>query len=126
MDMLDNQQELSSQEYMVEKTFGTRNEDGEKILESAESLGLVLVNTCFEKKKEHLITYKSGGNETQIDYTMVRKEDFKKVKNCKVIPGEEVVTQHRLLCAVEGDKQMKKLKPKTNRRKAAVQAGSRE
>ena len=98
------------------KGFGTRNEDGEKILESAESLGLVLVNTCFEKKKEHLITYKSGGNETQIDYIMVRKEDFKKVKNCKVIPGEEVVTQHRLLCVVinlEGDKQMKKkLKPK--------------
>lgn len=108
------------------KGFGTRNEDGERILESAESLDLVLVNTFFEKKREHLITYKSGGNETQIDYIMVRKEDFKNVKNCKVIPGEEVVAQHRLLCATikcEERKQMKKkLKPKIKLWKLAEEA----
>ena len=31
------------------------------------------------------------------DYILVRKSDFKQVRNIKVIPGEEVVTQHRLL-----------------------------
>ena len=45
----------------------------------------------------HLITYHSGGNSSQIDYILVRKSDFKQVRNIKVIPGEEVVTQHWLL-----------------------------
>ena len=30
-------------------------------MESMESLDLALVNTFFNKKEEHLITYKSGG-----------------------------------------------------------------
>jgi len=80
------------------KGFGDRNEEGERILECAESLDLAITNTFFEKREEHLITYKSGNSETQIDYILVRKQDLKMVKNCKVIPGEEVVSQHRLLC----------------------------
>ena len=82
------------------KGYGQRNREGERILECAESLNMALVNTFYEKSKEHLITYKSGGHATQIDYVMVKRADLKSVKNCKVIPGEEAVAQHRLLCAV--------------------------
>ena len=81
------------------KGYGYRNEDGERVLEWAESLDMAIANTFFEKKDEHLITYKSGNNATQIDYILVRRADLKQVKNCKVIPGECVVAQHRLLCA---------------------------
>ena len=41
------------------KGSGQRNKDGEKILESMESLD-------FNKKEEHLITYKSGGNSSNL------------------------------------------------------------
>ena len=32
-----------------------------------------------------------------IDYIMVRRENLWELKNCKVIPGESVATQHRML-----------------------------
>ena len=51
-------------------------------------------------KEEHLITYKSGENNLQIDFIMTRRADLKDMRDCKVIPGEEVVSQHLLLCAV--------------------------
>ena len=62
-----------------------------------ESLDLALVNTFFNKKEEHLITYKSGWNSSQIDFIMTRRADLKEMRDCKVIPGEEVVSQHWLL-----------------------------
>ena len=87
--------------------YGQRNREGEKILESIESLDLALVNTFFNKNEEHLITYKSGGNSSQIDFIMARRADLKEMRDCKVIPGEEVVSQHRLLCAVLRTKEAK-------------------
>ena len=38
------------------KTVGERNDEGEKILETAQMYGLALVNTFFQKRDEHLIT----------------------------------------------------------------------
>ena len=32
-----------------------------------------------------------------IDYILIRSNDISKVKDCKVIPGESVATQHRIL-----------------------------
>ena len=80
------------------KGYGNRNQDGERLLESCESLDLVLTNTFFIKKSEHLVTYKSGEHRSQIDYIIVRRRDQARVKDCKTIPGEAVVTQHRLVC----------------------------
>ena len=67
----------------------------------------LVVNTFFNKKEEHLFTYKSGGNSSQFDFTMTRRADLKELRDCKVMPGEEVVSQHRLLCAVLKTKQAK-------------------
>ena len=61
------------------------------MLESMESLDLALVDTFFNKKVEHIITYKSGGNSSQIDFILTRRADLKEMRDCKVIPGEEVV-----------------------------------
>ena len=67
-------------------------------MESMESIDLALANTFFNKKEEHLITYKSGGNSSQIDFIMTRRVDLKEMRDFRIIPGEEVVSQHRLLC----------------------------
>ncbi len=76
-------------------------------MKSIESLDLALENTFFNKKEEHLITYKSGGNSSQIDFIITRGADLKEMRDCKVIPVEEVVSQHRLLCAVLRTKEAK-------------------
>ena len=57
------------------KGYGQKNREGENILESMKSLDLALVNTFFNKKEEHLITYNThGGNSSQIYFIMTRRE----------------------------------------------------
>ena len=96
------------------KGYGGRNVEGERILELAEAIDLTILNTWFKKRKSHLITYQSGRNETQIDYFMTRKEERRLAIDCKVIPGEPVVTQHRLLVA---DFRLKKERKRTKKEK---------
>ncbi|XP_047028785.1 craniofacial development protein 2-like [Helicoverpa zea] len=77
--------------------FGCQNDEGEALLQAATAFDLAVVNTWFQKNTEHLITYKSGHHVTQIDYFLVRRSSLKNIKDCKVIPGEAVVSQHRPL-----------------------------
>ncbi|KAH1262945.1 Phosphoinositide phospholipase C 6 [Glycine max] len=77
--------------------LGEMNEEGKSILEFSEALDLSIANTWFKKREEHLITYKSGGTCSQIDFFLIRKSDRKYCLNCKVIPGESLTTQHRVL-----------------------------
>ena len=55
--------------------FGTRNAEGERILEFGDAVGMVVCNTFFKKEDSTLITYQSGDNSSMIDYLMVRKTD---------------------------------------------------
>ena len=41
--------------------WGERNGKGENLLEFADSCGMIVSNTYFQKDDEKLITYKSGG-----------------------------------------------------------------
>lgn len=77
--------------------YGTANNEGESIIHFAKAHDLVLLNTMFKKGPEHLITYRSGRDRTQIDFHMCSRQVKKYVKDCKIIPGESAVTQHRLL-----------------------------
>lgn len=77
--------------------FGSMNQDGEALLQAASAFDLAIVNTFFEKRDQHLITYKSGNHTTQIDYFLMRRNKIASAKDCKVIPGESLVSQHRLL-----------------------------
>ncbi|XP_066947146.1 craniofacial development protein 2-like [Macrobrachium rosenbergii] len=97
--------------------FGRRNQEGERLLELAEAMNLVVLNTQFEKRRSHLVTYKSGQIETQIDYVLVRKEDKKIIMECKAIPNESVVAQLKLVVANFRLKAIRKRKaPARNRR----------
>ena len=77
--------------------FGTRNAEGERILEFGDALGMVVCNTFFKKEDSKLITYQSGDNRSMIEYLMVRKTDCCLVKDVKVISSEECVPQHRMV-----------------------------
>ena len=66
--------------------MGERNEEGERVIDFAVAFDLALVNT-FEKKANRLITYSSGGRESQINLLLCKRDHLKEVSNCKVING---------------------------------------
>ncbi|XP_064122692.1 uncharacterized protein LOC135226941 [Macrobrachium nipponense] len=71
--------------------FGIRNEDGDYLLEMAQSFELACLNTGFQKLHTYLISYESGGVQGQINYIRVRGAEKSNVTNCKVILGECVL-----------------------------------
>ncbi|CAK1589283.1 unnamed protein product [Parnassius mnemosyne] len=77
--------------------YGTLNKDGEQILEFCARHHLAVVNTFFNKKSEHLVTYKSGNKQSQIDYILTNRDLLRTFRDCKVIPGESLTSQHRIL-----------------------------
>ena len=77
--------------------FGDRNAEAEAILEFATCFDLVVANTFFTKESQKLVTYESDGVSTVVDYVLATKNDMKDVKDVKVIPGEECVSQHKLV-----------------------------
>ena len=77
--------------------FGTRNTEGERVLEFAVANDMRVGNTWFKKRDSHLITYTSGGHATQLDLILYPKPLSSSVKDVKVIPQQEVVQQHHLV-----------------------------
>ncbi|XP_045445776.1 craniofacial development protein 2-like [Melitaea cinxia] len=77
--------------------YGVRNRDGEALLEAALAFDLAIANTFYQKREQHLIKYRSALHFTQIDYILLRRNRLKSAKDCKVIPSESLVSQHRLL-----------------------------
>ncbi|XP_051791150.1 uncharacterized protein LOC127529918 [Erpetoichthys calabaricus] len=74
-----------------------RNEEGQRIVNFAKRMDMAVVNTYFNKREEHRVTYKSGGRCTQVDYILCRRVDLKETKDCKVVAGESVGKQHRMV-----------------------------
>jgi len=93
--------------------FGKRNEPGNSILDFALSYDFILANTWFRKRESHLITFRSGSSVSQIDFFLTRKVDRGYCMDCKVVPGESVVTQHKLLILdVQVRRRFRKIKRK--------------
>ncbi|XP_070029848.1 uncharacterized protein [Nicotiana sylvestris] len=67
------------------------------LLEFAKAFGLVIANSRFPKRKEHLVTFQNAVAKTQIDYLLLMRCDSGLCKDCKVIPSETLATQYRLL-----------------------------
>src|SRR5260221_1605447 len=70
--------------------FGTKNMEGDRILEFGAAIDLVV----FKKEQSKLVTYESGGTRSTIDYLLMRRQDRGMMRNVKVIPGEKCVCQH--------------------------------
>ena len=78
------------------QAIGKRNTEGERVLEFVFANELVVGNTWFKKKPEHLVTYQSGNAATQIDFILYRRSFRKQVSNVKVILGEKLHCQSAL------------------------------
>ncbi|XP_070055500.1 uncharacterized protein [Nicotiana tomentosiformis] len=77
--------------------FGEENGGGTSLLDFAKAFGMVIANSSFPKREEHLVTFQNAAVKTQIDYLLLNRCDRGLCKDCKVIPGEILATQHRLL-----------------------------
>ncbi|XP_078172001.1 uncharacterized protein LOC144566019 [Carex rostrata] len=77
--------------------YGDRNQEGEEILNFVVAYDLMLANTFFRKRQSRIVTFSSGQHSSQIDFVLTRREDKRACVDCKVIPGECVVSQHQLL-----------------------------
>jgi len=77
--------------------YGVRNDGGLALLDFAAAYDLTIVNSLFKKKVDHLATFRSGNTKTQIDFFLTRVGTRGLCKDCKVIPSEQLGTQHRLL-----------------------------
>ncbi|XP_070032982.1 uncharacterized protein [Nicotiana tomentosiformis] len=77
--------------------FGDKNGGGTSLLDFARASDLVIANSSFPKKREHLVTFRSLVGETQIDYLLCRKFDRGLYTDCKVIPSNSLSTLHRIL-----------------------------
>ena len=71
-----------------------RNVEGRRLLEFCDEKELCVANTWCEKKEQRKITCSIGGNETEIDFALVGKNNRKCLKDVKVIPWE---LQHGLV-----------------------------
>ena len=76
--------------------LGERNEEGDRVVEFANTFDPVIANIWFTKTRNQLITFKSGNSESQMYYILTNRRHLKDIINCKTIPGEAVVSQHRL------------------------------
>ncbi|XP_047270287.1 uncharacterized protein LOC124899442 [Capsicum annuum] len=55
--------------------FGDRNDDEAALLDFSRAFGLVVVNSNFLKKEDHLITFRSVVAKTPIAFLLIRKGD---------------------------------------------------
>ncbi|KAK3506055.1 hypothetical protein QTP70_021852 [Hemibagrus guttatus] len=74
-----------------------RNLEGQIVVDFAKRMDMAVVNTYFQKREEHRVTYKSGGRSTRVDYILCRRGNLKEISDCKVVVGESVARQHRMV-----------------------------
>ena len=79
---------------------GEKNEEGERVTDFAMAFDFSI---HIEKRPNHLVTYKSGGRESQIELLMCRRQQLNEVKNGKVINGESVAAAAQSAGAGLGD-----------------------
>ena len=107
---------IGDEEIMEKYGAGTRNKKGSMVVDFEKRMDLEIFNTYFKKKHEHMVTYKSGGKSTQVDYVMCKRRNLKEICDCKVIVNECVAKQHRMLVCkmalMVKKKKAEKVKPK--------------
>ena len=77
--------------------WGSRNREGQDLVEMLARNQLVVVNAFFQKRESRKITYISGNNRTEIDLLIVRSCQRNKVRDCKVLAGEHITSRHKPL-----------------------------
>ena len=79
--------------------YDDQNQEVKDILDFSVTYDLLVANTFFRKRQSHLVTFSSAQHSSQIDFVLTRRRDRRACLDCKVIPGECVVAQHKLVVA---------------------------
>ncbi|KAI5106337.1 hypothetical protein C0J45_4034 [Silurus meridionalis] len=94
-----------------------RNVKGQMVVDFAKRMEMAVMNTYFKKKEDHRVTYKSGGRCTQVDYVLCRRCNLKEIGDCKVLVGDSVARQHRMVvCRMVLEAKKKRRKVRIERR----------
>ncbi|KAI5628469.1 receptor tyrosine-protein kinase erbB-3 precursor [Silurus asotus] len=105
------------EEVMGRYGFKERNVEGQMVVDFAKRMEMAVVNTYFKKKEDHRVTYKSGGRCTQVDYVLCRRCNLKEIGDCKVLAGDSVARQHRMVvCRMVLEVKKKRRRVRTERR----------
>ena len=81
---------------------GTTNDNGERLLEICASHHLGISNTFFQHQDSHAYTWYKWGDQrirSQIDYIITRRKEIRNIMDTRVIPSENVSTDHRMVVA---------------------------
>ena len=70
--------------------YGIRNSEGTRVLELCAVADLVITNTHFTKSGNQFLTYHCGNACSQVDYILVRKNDFKSVRMLNLLKVKNV------------------------------------
>jgi hypothetical protein len=79
--------------------YESRNQEGDGILNFVLAYDLIVANTLFRKRVSYLVTFSSGQHCSQINFILTRRDNRHACLDCKVIPGECVIPQHKLVVA---------------------------
>ncbi|KAI5099810.1 gastrula zinc finger protein XlCGF28.1-like [Silurus meridionalis] len=94
-----------------------RNVEGQMVVDFAKRMEMAVVNIYFKKKEDHRVTYKSGGRCRQVDYVLCMRCNLKKIGDCKVLAGDSVARQHRMVvCRMVLETKKKRRRVRTDRR----------
>jgi len=55
--------------------YGSRNREGQEVLDFTVAFDLMIANTFFRKRESHLVTFHSGQHSSQIDFVLARRKD---------------------------------------------------
>ena len=97
------------------------------VVDLATRMEMAVVNTYFKKMEGHRVTYKSGRRSTQVDYIICRRAYLKEIGDCKVIAGDNVAKQYRMLvCSMTfGDQEAEDSKGRANYKMVEIEEGRR-
>lgn len=62
----------SDEEVMGRFGIQDRSAEGQMVVNFSKRMDMAEVNTFFQKRQEHRVTYKSGGRSTQVNYILCR------------------------------------------------------
>ena len=65
--------------------IGERNVERRRLFQFCDEKELCVANTWFEKKEQRKITNSMGGNETEIGFVLIGKNNRKYLKDVKTI-----------------------------------------
>ena len=90
-------------DYLGPHGRGTRNDNGERLLEICASHHLGISNTFFQDS--HAYTWYKLGDQrirSQFEYIITRRKEIRNIMDTRVIPSENVSTDHRMIVATIG------------------------